>query len=301
MEFKLSSRLLVMCVVTNDCNQVCKHCVVGAKQDSKEQLDFSMVDQLLKDICELTDDSLVSFVGGEATVWPYFFDILDSKSFQKIKFKMLYTNATALSLAKIQKIKTADFYEVRISIDSDRKDEHDDLRGEGSFEIMETALKEMINSGIPVTAASVLKKNNIVRIDELLRYLRNNGVQYVHLLPFYYNGRGEYQRKYAIDAAEMQKTVQRVKEQYPSVHGLANCENGTAYFKVNYNGDCILQYEREKILLGNLHQSTFKNLYEKAVAIFDMKMISCKKCCFYNNPILCRNMNKYCIHGVQLI
>ncbi len=289
-----------MCVITNDCNQACKHCVAGSAIGSKEHLKYEALKQLLEDVSKIADDSIVSFVGGEATIWPGFFDIIEEEPFKTIKNKMLYTNATALSSSKIQKIKAANFYEVRISVDSDRKFEHDDLRGDGSFDSMKRALKEMVGVGIPVTAASVLKKNNSIRINEMLTFMKNSGIRYVHLLPFYYSGRGEYQREIALDATDIQDVVRHVMHDYPEIDYIPNCEKGTAYFKIDYNGDCILQQNRDKILLGNIYYNTFEELVKKALTDNTVTYIDCKKCRYYNTPILCKNMNKYCVYAVTL-
>ena len=300
MKLKLSNRTLVMCVVTNNCNQACKHCVEGSNPGSKNQLEFEVVNKLFEDINDVLPDSMVSLVGGEATIWPGFFDLIETDAFRKIGFKMLYTNATHLSNSDIIRIKDAGFFEVRVSIDSDRDIEHDDLRGKGTFERMNIAVDDMLAIGVPVTAATVLKKNNIVRIEEIIEYLRMKGIKYVHLLPFYYKGRGKLQSEYAIGIDEINNIVNKNKEKFHEVSGNPYCGIGTAYFKVDYNGDCMIQQGRDKLYLGNLNSNSFREFYQIALNKYEVEFIDCKKCCFYCHPTYCRNINKYCLYGLCL-
>lgn len=94
---QFATRLLVICVLTDDCNQVCKYCSENAGVGNAKILPYEMVDNLLKDIYEVSKEAIVSFIGGEATIWPRFYDMLGEESFRKFKYKSLYTNATALS------------------------------------------------------------------------------------------------------------------------------------------------------------------------------------------------------------
>lgn len=292
---KFPTRILVMCTVTNDCNQLCKHCVTNAKSCRKE-LELSIIEEMISDLNMLDIEYLVSFVGGEATIWSDFSDMLGSEWFASIKNKMLYTNATVLDDGMITKICESNFYEVRVSVDSDKKEEHDDLRGNGTFETTMRNMQKMIEKDVPVTTATVIKKNNIDKLDKIITFLEEKGVLSVHLLPFFLNGRGELQKKYVCDEAYVAQVVEQIQKKYSQyVHNNDSvCENGTAYFKINFDGQCILQQGRDKKILGSLYEERFSELYMKALNMFEYVNINCSMCKNYNNPRECRNMHKYC-------
>lgn len=292
---KFPSRILVMCTVTNDCNQVCKHCVTNARSCRKE-LELRIIEEMISDLKLLGVEHLVSFVGGEATIWSGFFSMLGSEWFASIKNKMLYTNATALDDEKINKICESNFFEVRVSVDSDKKEEHDDLRGNGTFEKTISTMQKMIEKDIPVTTATVIKKNNIDKLDKIITFLKEKGVCSIHLLPFFLNGRGELQKKYVCEEAYIEQTMEQIKNKFNRYVYDNNslCKNGTAYFKINFDGQCILQQDRDKKILGNLYEESFFDLYKKALNMFEYENINCSRCNNYNNPRECRNMHKYC-------
>lgn len=298
---KLADRLLVICMLTNDCNQACRYCSENAGHCNVKMLTREMVENLMEDMSSISEESIISFIGGEATIWPGFFDVLCGENFRKIKLKTLYTNATAISTENIAAIKNAGFYEVRVSIDSDRKEEHDDFRGAGTFESTIDMIKQMVSQSLPVTVGTVLKKSNIGRFERMIEFFRELGVQMVHFFPLYMKGRGESQKKYELDESDKKNIQRKLERDYFALSQPREpfCKTGTAYFKVLNNGDCIIQKEREKILLGNLHDSRFKELYEKALIKLKPGMIRCDTCKYYADPIMCENMHIYCMADVD--
>ena len=49
---QFATRLLVICVLTDDCNQTCKYCSENAGLGNAKMLPYEIVDNLLKDIYE---------------------------------------------------------------------------------------------------------------------------------------------------------------------------------------------------------------------------------------------------------
>lgn len=294
----LSSRVLVMFNLTNFCNQSCKHCVANSGCEKKEHLDYNKLVEVLKDLSACTNNNAhISLVGGEATLWPDFYRLLENEHFKNVKYKMLYTNATAINDKDIEKIKNADFYEVRVSIDSNISSSHDDLRGIGTFDRTIKYAKKMIEQGIPVTSAMVLKKNNISHIDEIIKFLEDFGIQYVHLLPFYSGGDEKIKKLYKIEPEVLSEFFRNLKAIYPMDNNESVCVKGTSYFKINYDGECVLQQNRNKIYLGNINDTCFKELYNKALDITNLTIVNCEECPYYADAILCRNMHKYCVYN----
>lgn len=299
---QFATRLLVICVLTDDCNQTCKYCSENAGVGNAKMLPYDMVDNLLKDIYEVSKEAIVSFIGGEATIWPRFYEMLGEKSFRKFKYKSLYTNATALSTNDVLDIKGAGFFEVRVSIDSDRKQEHDAFRGEGTFDRAVSYIELMTKNDIPVTVGTVLKKSNIGRLNHLVDFLKNLDVKMIHFFPLYLKGRGKSQMKLGINETDQLIIKNKLQNDYKFIHCSRTplCNNGTAYFKVLNTGECVVQKGREKLVLGSLYENSFVDLYRKAQKMLKPKIVACKNCKYYDNPMLCENMHIYCMDDLLL-
>lgn len=299
----ISSRILVMCNLTNDCNQKCTHCISNARAGERIELNLETVERFISYMQQKKYDFMVSFVGGEATIWPDFYKLLESKIFKSVQYKMLYTNATALNDSKIRKIKDANFYEVRMSIDSDRKEEHDDLRGIGMFDKTLLYTKKMIEIGIPVTAATVLKQNNKDRIDEIITYVKSIGVKLLHIIPLYMTGRGASAKDYVVNQKEIEKIRLDLKHKYADACEIRTplCIEGTSYIKIECDGCCYIQKGRDKRFIGNINDRDFKKIcYNLESNIHNLSVISCQMCPYYTDPILCENMYPYCLTDISL-
>lgn len=199
---QFATQPLIICVLTNNCNQKCKYCSESAGCGDIHMLPYEMIDNLLKDIYDVSEDAIVSFIGGEATIWPEFYKLLGGKNFRNIKYKSLYTNATAISERNLLNIKNAGFFEVRVSVDSDRKEDHDMLRGEGTFERAVSFIKRMIENNIPVTVGTVLQKSNTARLNYIVDFLKTLDVQMIHFFPLYLKGRGKSQSELELDESD---------------------------------------------------------------------------------------------------
>lgn len=298
----ISSRILVMCNVTNDCNQTCIHCLADAKCGIKTELKYEHIKRLITSLNQINQDFTISFVGGEATIWSDFYKMLDSNIFKDITWKMLYTNATALNDARISAIKEANFYEVRVSVDSDRKEEHDDLRGLGTFDRTLKSIKMMVEVGVPVSVAAVLKQNNVDRIPKLVSFMKSVGVKIMHLVPLYMTGRGILAKEYAIDIDKQMEIREKLKNQYPNLCEIRTplCANGTAFIKIECNGNCYIQKGRDKNLIGNIIIDDFADIFLKTNQLYTPSIVDCKACPYYAYPILCQNMYSYCLTEFRL-
>ena len=290
-------------MITNKCNQSCAHCVSNSYGQYSEELEYDALINALVSINNNLRDFAITLVGGEATIWPRFYDLLKSSEFRGIKNKMLYTNATALNDERIIAIRDAGFYEVRVSIDSDRKDEHDDLRGNGTFDKTLDAVQKMISAGIPVSSATVLKKSNVKRIGDIVQLMKSLGIKMMHLIPLYFNGRGFIAKDCALTPDDYRILVEKLQSEYSDIFRRRSplCTSGTAYFRIECNGDCNIQQGRERQLLGNIYNDDFSVLYDSAIRRFSPAIFHCENCSCYTSPILCENMYSYCLADLKLI
>ena len=93
---QFATRLLVICVLTDDCNQTCKYCSENAGLGNTKMLPYEMVDNLLKDIYEVSKEAIISFIGGEVTIWPRFYELLGEENFNSRNAPILGNPITAV-------------------------------------------------------------------------------------------------------------------------------------------------------------------------------------------------------------
>lgn len=306
MKKNFATRLFVLCKLTNDCNQSCKHCVTDAKSGVKKELSFETVRELLKDIKEIDKDGLISFIGGEATVWPYFYEMIRCEEFKNIRYKKLNTNATALTDEMILVLKEANFFEIRVSIDSATEDYHDELRGKGTFEKSVVAIKKMSSLELPITSGTVVSTKNLGKIDEIVKLLEELEIKVAHFFPYVVKGRGKVFSELALTQDDISFAQEKLCEISGKVFHKedALCDYGTAYFKIEDDGSCDLHYaesELHHVYLGNIYKESFVELYTKAVEILkDKVVIECYKCKYSEDPIMCENMHNYCMMDLDM-
>lgn len=306
MKKNIATRLFVLCKLTNDCNQSCKHCVTDAKSGIIKELSYDVVRNLMKDMKKIDRDCIISFIGGEATVWPYFYEMIRCEEFKKIRYKKLNTNATALTDKSIISLKEADFFEIRVSIDSATEQYHDDLRGKGTFEKSISAIKKMSNLKLPVTSGTVVSTKNIECLGDIVSMLENLNIKVAHFFPYVVKGRGKVFSELALSQEDIlcaQKMLCEISgEAFHKEDAL--CDYGTAYFKIEDDGKCDLHFaesELHHVCLGNINKESFINLYTKAIGFLEDKVvIDCNRCKYNKDPIMCENMHNYCMMDLDM-
>lgn len=299
-----SSRLFVLCKLTNDCNQHCKHCVTDAKNGGITNLSAEVFESLLEDIIAIDKEAVLSLIGGEATVWPYFYDFLNHDLFRSLPNKKLNTNATAMNDDQLIFIANAGFFEVRISMDSDRALEHDLLRGTGTFDKTIHSVKYLTSLGAPVTCGTVISKLNYSRTMQLIALLKELGVGVIHFFPYAEKGRGLHQSDLALDQYTQKDFLSMLSSCTSAVSRSRNpkCKYGTAYFKIIENGECSIHFAEPDvhgIVLGNIYQDRFATLFKKALSTFSLETYDCQDCFYASDPMMCENMHNYCLADID--
>lgn len=177
----------------------------------------------------------------------------------------------------------------------------DAFRGKGTFDKAVSYINMMSQNDIPVTVGTVLQKSNLSRLDSLINFLKKLDVKMIHFFPLYLKGRGKSQMKLGIDETDRLIIKNKLENDYKNNHCSRTpfCINGTAYFKVLNTGECVIQKGREKLVLGSLYESSFADLYRKAVEMLKPEIVSCKNCKYYDDPMLCENMHIYCMDDLN--
>lgn len=177
--------MIIVWRITQRCNLTCAFCawdrsVPGERLELPREraLRFG---ELLADYQSQTQDRvLVSWLGGEPTLWPPLYELA-------ARFKGLglaqstTTNATTLSSPRVQALVLENFSELTVSVDG-FADFHDRMRGwPGGFQktrdaLVQLAAKRASRSALKLRVNVVLMRHNIARFTDLCLALADWGV-----------------------------------------------------------------------------------------------------------------------------
>lgn len=174
--------------ITQMCNLRCKHCYATAGKRSEKEFSIDKVKQIIDELDSL-GTVLIALAGGEPLVRRDIFEIV---SYIKSKGMEVFinTNGILIDEDKIKKLKNAGLNSIEISIDGLEED-HDFIRGEGSFQKALKSIELCQKNGITVGIMSTLFKHNYNKISEFIDFFHNKNVIGIGFLRFIPTGRGE--------------------------------------------------------------------------------------------------------------
>lgn len=152
---------LTLIEITDRCNLTCPVCYAGSspahKHRSLEQVE-AMLDKI---VANEGEPDVVQISGGEPTIHPHFFDILDMARERPIKHLMINTNGIQIANEPGFAERLAEYmpgFEVYLQFDSLEDAHTQDLRGAALSKIRLKALEELNKHGISTTLVVTLKK-----------------------------------------------------------------------------------------------------------------------------------------------
>lgn len=205
---------LTLVEVTDRCNLTCPICYAessphhGAHR-SLQQIEF-MLDCVVRNEGE---PDVVQISGGEPTIHPDFFAILDLAKARPIKHLMVNTNGVKIAQDEEFTKRLADYmpdFEIYLQFDSMNEDPLRTLRGGDLRDIRMRAIERLNRYGISTTLVVTLKKGvNDGEIGEIIRYaLQQPCVRGVTFQPIQAAGRLE-----EFDPARDRLTIGEVRQQ----------------------------------------------------------------------------------------
>ncbi len=144
-------------LLTRKCNLSCSHCIRSSNSSFSEFMHFDIATSVISQIAEDNPDASILISGGEPTLHPRFFDIVE---YATARLKSVMINTNGLSLKKLLALKTLNNQpKIQISIDG-CKHSHDSIRGSGTYD---KALNNiaMLSSHFNLTVSTTVSKNNI--------------------------------------------------------------------------------------------------------------------------------------------
>ncbi|OGI07968.1 MAG: hypothetical protein A2Y40_06550 [Candidatus Margulisbacteria bacterium GWF2_35_9] len=301
--YNFSSKPFILCKLTNACNQKCIHCYTDACAGGITQLKSEQVIDLLEDIEKINKDSVVSFIGGEATVWKDFFEVISIPKYKSSLYLKVNTNGTALKEQSYDKFADSSLFETRISLDYYYNSKHDYFRGNGTFDKAVNTIKELKKRGLTVTTGTVISRLNFKEINEIIQYFLKLGIEVMHFFPFLPQGRGKEFIEFTLSDDENTWVKNEIKKYQKKPVCTVPCDTGTCYFSVTFDGKCYLHFpdnSEEKKIIGSLNEKRFLDIYQEVYSPNDYNIVDCSQCAYYKDPIMCKNMHTFCIADLDL-
>ena len=152
-------------LLTENCNLNCSMCIRGKQQGMN--MDIDLLEKVFMEN-DFSEHEIV-ITGGEPTLHNKFVDVVRYVC-NKAKYVTVATNGTNSNI--VQQLEGCDNLLYQISLDGDKED-HNAIRGNGSFEKTWETILELEQSNSRYAIASVVSKKNYKNICKLVKYLEN--------------------------------------------------------------------------------------------------------------------------------
>jgi MoaA/NifB/PqqE/SkfB family radical SAM enzyme len=207
----LSAPSKVYCEITRKCNLLCRHCYnrsrINFPGEIKKEILFAIIDELY--LCGTFE---IRLTGGEPTLHPDFFEILGFLTDRDF-FISLGTNGV-WNDELIQKIISSTIKTVIISLDGPMEF-NDRVRGKGTYAAVTRTINQLKRKGrMNLKMNSVLCKENLHYIDEIIDLSERLGFDGLNIAPLRVSGRAETSQYLTpLDPSDMYYIVSRITEQ----------------------------------------------------------------------------------------
>ena len=186
---KLAAPFLIVWNFTNLCNFRCLHCYQRASTPLPTELSLEeklqVVDQL-----DRAGVAAVALSGGEPTIHPHFLRIVRELSSRGIYTSVATNGSTFADKENLEKAVKAGLKYVEVSVDSARPEKHDAFRGvPGAWRRAVKALENAVELGIAHGMATIMSKDTLHEIDDILDLAESIGVKRVIFFNFVPTGR----------------------------------------------------------------------------------------------------------------
>jgi MoaA/NifB/PqqE/SkfB family radical SAM enzyme len=174
--------------ITNICDLRCFHCCNKSSSGEDAGLSRDNIFSLINDLITINVNSIY-LTGGEPTLHPDFSSIVDYIHKNNIDLA-LATNGNNVenlpaSLTAFNKTKEGVF----VSIDGIERT-HDKLRGvDGAFKNALKTINALLNKDVPVRISSIIWKENISELEEMIQLSKSIGVYKLHFSMLFNAGR----------------------------------------------------------------------------------------------------------------
>jgi uncharacterized radical SAM superfamily Fe-S cluster-containing enzyme len=207
--------------ITDHCNLRCPTCYAASGPERLTHRSLAEVNAMLDAVIASEGEAdVVQISGGEPTLHPQFFEVLDAAKARPIRHLMLNTNGIRIAQEPGFAERLAAYlpaFEVYLQFDSLQREALMDLRGADLRRVREQALEKLNALGISTTLVMTVKRGvNDDEIGDVIRFAAQQPcVRGVTLQPVQDAGRVE-----AYDAAKHRLTVSEIRRRIVDQSGL---------------------------------------------------------------------------------
>jgi radical SAM protein with 4Fe4S-binding SPASM domain len=296
LRFSAQNRPVVMWNLTRQCNLACAHCYMDADSARKEELSLEEGIRIIDELAELEIPMLI-FTGGEPLMSRNFLAYAFHAQKKGLR-AVISTNGTLITPEIARLLAEAGIGYVGVSLDSAVPERHDSFRGlSGAHRMALQGLRNARDAGLKTGLRVTLTKDNWQEIPALLNLaLEEKTPRFClyHLVP---TGRGAdiadrdvtpEQRRAVIrllaeaamelkaedleilttdspmDGAyllEILKGDPRREQVWQLMKNAGGCSTGVKVANINHRGDVLPCHFMPHILLGNLRESSFREIW----------------------------------------
>ncbi len=216
--------LMLTISLTNKCNLQCIHCFKSCSINNKDSIEH---ETLMKTLKYLKGKSIgVQLTGGEPMVHEDFFDIL---RFSIENFDTtITTTGTLINSSNVNEFKR--IKNIQLSLYSHMESKHDLVTTiPGSFKKTVNAINVLSKARIPVTIATILTKENINQMEDIIEFSYKNGASGIRFGSFVPCGRGVSLRDSWVlpegDKDNIKDELKRLSQKYKEKIGIQTWED----------------------------------------------------------------------------
>ncbi|GLC30103.1 radical SAM/SPASM domain-containing protein [Clostridium omnivorum] len=287
----------VVISITNRCNLHCIHCYANSGQEDSNTLTTTELERIVEQVARSSAQYLI-ISGGEPMLTP---DRLECVAINANKLGLktiLTTNGTLIDSHTAKWLKRLKIDTVQISLDSDRAEEHEFIRGKGTFRSAVNGIQTIVDNGLNCHIMMVAFKHNVERISSLAILSKELGVNLLAVDRFVPTGRGKFSDNLDLSKDELIKLHSQVleikNEKYIPIStndpicnaiylkrmGLQNfdwakdanlgCTAGTRLCMISANG-VVYPCTFINVPIGNIRENNLKDILENSPLITALK------------------------------
>lgn len=278
---------IVAITFTNQCNLQCVHCGHKIGENYREELPASFFLNVLEQAAELGAD-YVNITGGEIFCRKDCFELIEG-AFALGYSIGIESNGTLIKEEQIKRLSAyGEKIRISISLDGITSDVHDSIRGQGAFEKTISNIRLLSEYHVPTRVITVLNKNNLEQIPELVTYIVDDLGLGFRLIPNIMEyGRGVYAcNVFGVNYCDIKKLLEefyfdflRIRDSdkmsielnvalVPTDIDYHNqCQWGTAMIGLNPYGlasFCHVSGSDDNFTLGDLRTDSLKDIWNNS-------------------------------------
>lgn len=162
------------------CNLRCKWCYA---RDTEYKSSLTMSKDLAFELIDFFDSINVKhiiLIGGEPTIHPDFFEIIEYAKEKNIKCALVTNGLMFKNDGFIEKYKSVGMNSVSLSLKGENEKTYKEITGFDGFQETIDIIKKLLSSDISVSVSMVLTENNMNSFTDVIPTLLNAGVKHFH-------------------------------------------------------------------------------------------------------------------------